>query len=196
MRLTLIILLFIVLFTGCKKDKEIAQTNYDHHKISQTLYPFLFHLGSYWVFKDTITSTIDSTIVTSITKNTFYFKGGDAEYFHINYKSYPTNSTYQEELIGYVISRGNSSSGYTLLSSKQKGDKSQNAEITDVLDSLIVEGKTYHTVVKMKIKKDYNIPNNYNFYYVDSVGIIKKETTVNDLVIDTWNLLRYKTVMH
>jgi hypothetical protein len=102
---------------------------------------------------------------------------------------------YDEYLIGYVISRWLTNGGFTLLSSKIKGDSSSNAEIANVFDSLKINGISYKKVVKMKIYKDNYIDNNYFLYYVDSIGIVKKQTRVNDSAIDTWNLVRYKTKM-
>ena len=133
-----IILITIVLFSGCKKDSEVTRP-YTHGKISANLYPFLFNNGSYWVYRDTISSNIDSTTLTHITKSTFEVgpsgpgqgSSGDEEYFQISYLSFPTNFQYSEELLGEVISRGNTDGGYTLLSNKHKGDKKKEATYND-----------------------------------------------------------------
>jgi hypothetical protein len=92
-----------------------------------------------------------------------------------------------------VISQGLYSGGFVLLSSKKIGDISQNAEILDVLDSLTIENRTYKTVVKMKVSQDEYIAQNYQLYYVDSIGVIKKEIMDNGTVRETWNLLRFRT---
>ena len=94
------------------------------------------------------------------------------------------------------ISRGLINGGFTLLSSKMKGDKRLNAEITEILNSLKVEETTYYNVVKMKISKDNYIKNDCVFYYVDSIGIVKKEFMSNNKVTNTSNLLRYKTNLY
>lgn len=199
--LSIIIIIFITIIS-CKKEKEI-KTSENHGKISQTLYPFLFDNGSYWVYIDTSTNSIDSVVLSAITKSTFNIppstpgqgSQGDEEYFNIKYYSFLSSGYYEEQLLGYVISRGLYNGGYTLLSSKRIGDKSNNAEIINVFDSLKIAGNTYKKVVKMKITKDYYIDSNYNFYYVDSVGVIRKEKTNNDSVIQVWNLLRFKINM-
>lgn len=203
------LLLLMVIFTSCKKDKKEIEKIPDPpktiwvSKISKSLYPFLFDNGSYWIYKDTISNVIDSISLTSISKYVVPLGAGgpgqgspgDLEYFGISYYNHTANYAYSEQLLGYVIARG-FYGGYTLLSNKNIGEKNENAEISDVLDSLTVEGNTYYNVVKMKITKDSYIDNNYNFYYVDNIGIIKKETTSNDSIINTSNLLRYNTVMY
>jgi hypothetical protein len=199
----LLIILFIIAVSSCKKDTEIKTKPFNHSKLNSSLYPFLFDVGSYWIYRDTSSNQIDSTILANISKSTFLMSPsapgegpqGDVEYFNINYFSFLNNESYDEQLLGYVISRGLYNGGFTLLSSKKIGDKSLNAEIINVFDSLKIEGNTYKKVVKMKITKDSYIDNNYNFYYVDSIGVIRKETTINDSIIKTWNLLRCKINM-
>jgi hypothetical protein len=190
---------FAIMLDGCHKESE--DKDYFHRKISESLHPFLFDTGSYWIYNKSNTSITDSTVVKSITKNTFIVgpmgpgqgDQGDEEYYNIQYMSFPANNVYNEQLLGYVISRGLFSGGFVLLSSKKIGDKSQNAEILDVLDSLTIENKTYFTVVKMKVSQDEYVDQNYLLYYVDSIGVIKKEIMDNGTVTETWNLLRFMT---
>lgn len=198
-RLLIMLLFSLIMLTGCNKESEYK--DYFHHKISQSLNPFLFDTGSYWVYKKSNSDIPDSTVVKSITKNTFIVgpmgpgqgDQGDEEYYNIQYKSFPANNVYDEQLLGYVISRGLYHGGCVLLSSKKIGDKGLNAEILDVLDSLTIENKTYKTVVKMKVNQDQYIDQNYQLYYVDSIGVIKKEIMSNAIVTETWNLLSFRT---
>ena len=190
---------FLILLIGCHKESE--DRNYFHGKISESLHPFLFDTGSYWIYKRSNSSIPDSTVVKSISKNTFIVgpmgpgqgDQGDEEYYNIHYLSFPANNVYDEQLLGYVISRGLYYGGCVLLSSKKVGDKGLNAEILEVLDSLTVENKIYKTVVKMKVNQDKYIDQNYQLYYVDSIGVIKKEIMGNGTVTETWNLLRFRT---
>ena len=190
---------FAIMLDGCHKESK--DKDYFQRKISESLLPFLFDTGSYWIYNKSNTSITDSTVVKSITKNTFIVgpmgpgqgDQGDEEYYNILYMSFPANNVYDEQLLGYVISRGLYSGGFVLLSDKKIGDKSLNAEILDVLDSLTIENKTYKTVVKMKVNQDEYIDQNYQLYYVDSIGVIKKEIMNNGTVTETWNLLRFRT---
>jgi hypothetical protein len=47
----------------------------------------------------------------------------------------------------------------------------------------------------MKIIGDQYISDDFNLYYADSVGVIKKEKTKNGTIIETWNLIEFKTVL-
>ena len=144
----------------------------------------------------------DSVNVESIEKDTLYITENVRyyEYYRIKYHSsvrikHPdsvNNLTYDDYLYGYVISRGLNNGGFLLLSSKKKGDKSKNAEITDVMEEMKMEDRTYKQVVKMKVLKDDYISDNYFLYYADQVGIIRKEKIVNDTIRETWNLIHYK----
>jgi hypothetical protein len=195
-----IVIALAILMTGCNKDEEKSELV----KIDRTLYPFLFDQGTHWIYEkvnsdptDTVTVIRDSINVESITRDTLY-PAGEArsyEYYTIKYFSSLTDSVPDEQLIGYVISRGLNSGGFLLLSSKKKGDKSMNAEIVNVSEEMKVENVVYKQVVKMKVLKDQYINDNYFFYYVDRVGIIKKEKVVNDTIRETWNLKRYTTRM-
>lgn len=203
MRIVLV-LLIVSVFSSCKKEDETTSSSYTYYKIKQSLYPFLFDYGSFWIYKDTITGNIDSISLTSITKHNVTIKPivptqgpqGEQEYFNIQYLSFPSNQIIEEQLMSDFISRGLINGGFTLLSSKTKGDKRLNAEITEILNSLKVEETTYYNVVKMKISKDNYIKNYCFYYYVDSIGIIKKEITSNNKVVNTSNLMRYKTNLY
>jgi hypothetical protein len=89
---------------GCKKDSSIQNNTVapEHIKISQSLYPFLFDVSSYWIYKDTITNNLDSVTLNSDTKKIEIISPsgpgqgsrGDIEYFDINYFSSFTNKNY------------------------------------------------------------------------------------------------------
>ena len=214
----LIIIVIGMATTGCMKEDADSTILV---KIDKSLYPYLFDKGSYWnynmypliadtlqtVIKDSlglskdsivfVNDTIpvtDSVTVESIEKDTLYITGNVRyyEYYRINYHSTYENVSYTDNLMGYIISRGTYNGGYLFLSSKKKGDKSQNAEIIAILDELKVENRTYRQVIKMKVLKDQYINDNYYLYFVNNVGIIKKEKEVNKAIVETWNLRNYK----
>ena len=201
-RITILFIALSQILTSCKKEEEKPR-EYSHDKIGMGLYPFLFDVGSYWVYKDTITNETDSTVVISINRSTFInppsYPGqgsqGDVEYFNIKYFSLPSSNYFEEQLFGSFITRALTSGGCTYISGKDKGSSISNAEVSDVFDSLNIEGDVFLDVVKMKVNKDSYIDNNYNLYYVDSIGVVKKELTINDTIVKTWNLIRYNTVL-
>lgn len=217
---TLITSLFIALaMAGCVKDQEDSTIL---ERLDHSLHPFLFNNGSYWIYtmvplkpdtiqtvpKDGLTAPKDSIVyvrdstnivsdsvsVESIEKDTLYIPGNVRyyEYYRIRYNSSYQNQQFEDQLIGYVISRGMNNGGFMLLSSNKKGDKSKNAEIIDIMEEMKMEDRTYKQVVKMKVLKDQYINDSYFLYYADNVGIIRKEKLVNDTIRETWNLKKYK----
>ncbi|MGE5316810.1 MAG: hypothetical protein ACM3ME_02355 [Chloroflexota bacterium] len=218
-KLLIALLIITSVISGCVKDQADSTILV---KPDKALYPFLFDKGSYWIYtmiplkadtiktvpknpltppKDSIVYVRDTThivrdtvMVESIETDTLYITGNIRyyQYYRIKYHSSATNQVYEDDLYGYVISRGLNNGGFLLLSSKKKGDKSKNAEIIDVMEEMKMEDKTYKQVVKMKVLKDEYISDNYFLYYVDHVGIIRKEKIVNDTIKETWNLIRYK----
>lgn len=216
----LIMALILTMFlSGCVKDQEDSTILV---KPDNSLHPFLFNKGSYWIYtmvplradtlktvpKDSLTAPKDSIVyvrdstnimrdsvnVESIEKDTLYITGNIRyyEYYRIKYHSSLNDLTYEDYLYGYVISRGLNNGGFLLLSSKKTGDKSMNATIVEVKEEMKMEDKTYKQVVKMKVLKDEYISDNYFLYYADQVGIIRKEKVVKDTVRETWNLIHYK----
>ena len=214
------ILVIAIAYTmiACEKEEQ----KYELVKIDDSLKPFLFDQGSYWVYtmypikadtivvqkdsisapkdsvifvRDTVNVLNDSVFVESIAKDTINPVGMPRSYeiYDIKYHSSLKDSTYNEQLIGYVITKGQVNGGFVLLSSKKNGDKSLNAEIVNVSEEMKVENVTYKQVVKMKVVKDQFINDSYFLYYVDKIGVIRKEklglnVLKKDSVIETWNL--------
>jgi len=195
---TLFIISLVLGITSCKKDKVNESKTLTHGKISQDLYPYLFDANSYWVYKKINSTTLDSINVKSIKRDTLEIgpivpgqgPQGDEEIYRISYVSSLTNTSFEEQLLGSVITRGEFSGGMIYISSKKVGDESSTVKIINVFDTLTVETKKYKNVVKVKVTKDVFIDKNYFLYYVDSIGIVKKEILTNDNVSETWNLLR------
>jgi len=191
------IILCSILIFSCKREGNTIPTS----GIDKGLYPFLFDTGSYWVYKDSITGSLDSTVVTSIERKiigTPTVPGGKPrtdsrnEMFEIRYVSYPTNTKFFNMLIGGVMSEYDWWSGYVYLSGKQIGDESDVAKINNVIDVQNVEGNEYKDVVKMRIRHRYD--SSY-LYYADGVGLIKKQKIIRDTITETSNLLRYNTIL-
>jgi hypothetical protein len=193
-----IIFILSISFLGCRKEEEKKIIN--TYRISKSLHPFIFDKGSYWIYKKTNSGILDYLEVETITRDSFAelptspeqgIQGYD-EFYNIKYSSSLTGS-YDEQLFGYIISRGLYHGGFVFLSSKKIGDKFRNAELIDVLDTMTIENRTYKRVVKMKIQEDQYLTGNYNLYYADSVGLLRKEKTVNETIIESWNLIEFKT---
>jgi len=199
-------LLCFVCLDSCKKDIEESNTNSsyipyqgsNHSKINSSLYPYLFNTGSYWIYKDSASLNFDSIALTNFLRTAYPIprQTGDVEYFDVTYFSSNISSSYHEQLFGNVISRSLYLGGFVFISNKRINDYVYNALIADVIDSINVENVVYRNVTKMKVSQDPYINGNFYFYYADSVGIIKKDSLVNDIVVQTWNLIRKNTSLY
>jgi hypothetical protein len=197
----LFLIVFIVFAVSCEKEKEEPTRIYSNYKISSSLYPYLFNENSYWIYKDTTTGNLDSVVLKQIGRSSYSIpptspgqgSQGSLEYFNFTYTSSYNGNTYDEQLFSSVISRSFIDGGFLFLSDRVIGDSLMNIKILDVIDSLSIENNTYFNVTKMRIKNDYYINGNYNYFYADSIGVIRKETLVNDSIVETWNLLRKNT---
>lgn len=218
MKAAILVIALASIMTACEKDEQ----KYELVKIDDSLKPFLFDQGSYWVYtmypikadtivvkkdslsapkdsviyvRDTVNVQNDSVFVESIAKDTINPVGMPRSYeiYDIKYHSSLKDSSYHEQLIGYVITKGLVDGGFVLLTSKKKNDRSMNAEIVNYSEEMKVENVTYKQVVKMKVSKDKFINDNYFLYYADQKGMIKKEKLGLDIqkkdsVIETWTL--------
>ena len=190
-----VLLLFFSISFSCNKEEEITGGNY-HYKISEPLYPMLFDKESYWIYKNINSKIIDSISLSEIIMDTIgpfnTGKGFTSTYqvFDLKYLS-RIFGEYSEQYVGYIISRGSIYGGYIYLSSFRIGDASKNASITAIHDSLIINEIIYRNVVEMNIKKDLYIENDMHLFYVDSIGLIKKEIKEVNNTQTTWEIVNY-----
>ena len=105
------------------------------------------------------------------------------------------NGDYSNLYVGYAITLGSLYGGYLYLSSHTIGDSSVNAKIVDIYDSILVNSVPYKNVVKMDLKEDYYLKSNLNYYYADSVGIIKKEIKESGAILESWSLIKYSVTL-
>ena len=180
---------------SCKKEDNSTGGN-SYYIIDKNLHSMLFDKNSYWIYKNIDSKAIDSVSVAEIVIDTIgpfnIGKGYTSTYqvYNVKYLS-SFYGPYSEQYVGYVISRGSKDGSYVYLSSFQKGDSSLNAKIIAIHDSLSVNEISYRYVVEMEIKKDKYIENPMNLYYVNSIGLIKKEIKEDNVIKITWELLRY-----
>jgi hypothetical protein len=199
----LIVSLFLLSILFSCEDEETTSKKPDFYKVDSSLNSMFFDEDSYWVYENSDKSKTDSVVIKDIIKDTLELgpsmpgQGitGYAEYYSVEYLSSQFGK-YYEQLVGYIISQGCIYGGYLYLSSHHVGDSSWNAEITEIYDTLLVGENTFFDVVKMEILKDAYINSDINLYYVDSIGIVKKEIKEGNLIKDTWNLARYNVNLY
>jgi hypothetical protein len=203
MRFILIIFIFLQIISCRKKESQGYKVVYYERDIQESLKPFLFSNGSYWIYSSPMTSNLDSVIVFGITRESFNVSQTRPDsilitkeiYYQIFYRNYITNEIFKDQVYKNTIARSVKNGGYTFLADSEIGTSYNNAQVSDIIDTLIVEGNPYLNVVKMKVNEDNYIQGNFYFYYADSIGIVRKEILVNDTVVNTWNLLRYNVVL-
>ena len=193
-----ILLLCLVLFS-CQKENMITG-GHDYYQINEQLRPMLFDKGSSWIYVNPQTKEKDSIVIVSIEMDTvgpYAVENGFSASQQIFFLNYYSNlfGNYEEILIGYVISHGSLTGGFVYLSSHQIGDEAMNARIANIHDSLIVNDDVYYKVVEMHIENDSYLKKNMNLYYVDSIGLIKREIKKNFSIAETWILERHDVTL-
>ena len=199
---TYIILLFtFFIIISCNKDED-SSSSYGYYKISESLYPLVFDIGSYWIYEDTDNLLVDSIIIVDLEIGTYVMVStsgqgatGEEQFFNLTYSS-TIFGQYEEQIIGGIISRGLVYGGYIYISGHNVGVEVNNARISAIYDSLVIKNVIYRNVVKMEISQDRYIDSDMNFYYVDSIGVIKKEIFEDDAITETWELLRFDTQLY
>lgn len=196
----LLLLTFCTVMASCEKNSNI-KGGFDHQELDERLLPLLFDKGSYWVYEEEETATVDTIFLTEIEMDTlgpYAIGNGYSESQQLFYLTYHSSVSgfYEEQYVGYIISRGTVSGGYVYLASHQIGDVAMNASIADIHDSLFVNEQLYYHVVQMDISDDSYLKQNMMLYYVDSVGLVKKEIIKNFLVESTFSLSSSKVLFY
>lgn len=204
-QLFFILIALSIVLSSCKEEEEYGGID-NVSRISENLYPLLFDTVSNWKYKNTENGIVDSLVLiankidTTAKRNIGKGYTNSDQVYLLTYSS-EIFGEYTEQYIGYVIKSGFDLSrynyhNYVYLSSFKVGDARSNATIAAIYDSLIVLNKTYYNVVKMDISKDTFIHKDMNLYYVDSIGVIKKEIKEENNIIETWELMEYQVTLY
>jgi len=188
-----------LLVLSCKKEEPCSQYNRISN-VSETLYPFLFDSISQWSYKEINSNKIDNVVVTKFeySSDIWYAIGpggncpdGTLIYF---YKIYFSSDEFGESMwyvgfheISYLLHY----SGVLYFTNFSNGYQYHNATMAGTLDTLTVNGNLYKNVVKMEIEKDWSTGDDMILYWVDSIGIVRKEIKKHKKFIETWDLQSY-----
>lgn len=196
--------LILLLITGCEKEKiEASDDRKDsYHRVSRKLDPYLFERTSWWVYSKEGDTLIDSVVVTDFSFNTYttmpsHPGQGDVsyiDYYSISYAS-SAREDYGEALYGTVISRGFIYGGWVYGAYLDEGEKSGQLWYLDSIPEMRINQTIFNGVKKIQCRRDELLMENSVFYYVDSVGVVRKEIEVDDDV-EIWNLLRYNVSLY
>lgn len=202
MKIKIILLLFFaIICTNCKKENNDERSDGYHYRINPSLYPFLFDTGSYWVYKNISTQAIDSIVLVNVNKNAVYvipppkpnYQGSldQIDYCNFTYSCFPSDSSFDEQIFSLFISKCFTDGCYIYFEGTV-GETSNYSKIVAVFDTIIVANQVYKNVVKMKFKLTLDSID-YYYYYADSIGIVRKETAINDSIVVTKDLIRHNT---
>lgn len=192
MRPAIFAIVLIILFTPSCNPEEEGSGNLYINGLSESLLPMLFAPGSSWTYSNSDSSVIDEVVLEMVEADTVRPTKdvGRHQAFHYTYHS-KHYGRYTEFYIGYVIMHSYFEGGFIYISSHRVGDSVRNAKISTIYDSLTISGFQYREVVKMDIAKDYDINYPMKLYYVDYIGVVKKEIEISDGVVEIWNLISY-----
>jgi len=197
---------FILLFTvslfilSCKKKDEPCSPYTRTTYVSKTLYPFLFDSTSQWGYKEISSNKIDNVVVTKFEYNSdiWYAIGpggncpqGTLIYF---YNIYFASDEFGESMwyVGFhEISLLLNYGGVLYFTSFANGNQYHNTTYAGVIDTLRINNVLYSNVVKMVIDEDFQFAFGMNLYWVDSIGIVRKELKKHKKIIETWDLQSY-----
>ena len=199
-RITLIV--FVVSSFACTKQEDPPSNPPVRVPISAALQNLIFEEGSFWVYKRLTDSSIDSVEVRGTGLQWLYISGGPGSGVQtilqeLSMTYYSTKFKYYTEYAAYhILTEGKMSGGIKFIGGMNVGDSLLNASLTEIHDTLIINGEAYTNVIEMHVGKDEYIDDDMNLYYADSIGVIRKEIKDSTSVVETWNLIRYKVTVY
>ena len=210
----LLILLFSLAFVECHKGEKSSTTPTPetvYHYIDQSIKPFEVKANSYWVYSNDSTGVQDSVSVLSTETGMIWTipqvhgQGGGIqyEYYKINLKSYLNNIYYNNFILNnFMKINGGGTYGQEgqpiYMANSAIGTSFNGMEISNKLNSLTVSGVTFNNITKIKItasnQYQHEFTNDTYLYYVDTVGLIKKETLLGLNNIESWSIKHWKII--
>lgn len=201
-------------FLQCHKDDkpsadQTLETEYRY--IQESIKPFEVKTNSYWVYKNDSTGVQDSVSVLSTetgmiwTTPQVHGQGGGtlSEYYKINLKSYLNNTFYNNFILNDFMKRNGGGTwgqdGQPIyIANSAVGTTFNGMEISSKLNTLNINGITFNNITKVKITAANQIQpefsNDTYLYYVDTVGLIKKEIVLGLNNIESWSIKHWKIV--
>lgn len=188
---------------SCKTDGDKPFADKDFNQVSESVYPFLFTEGSFWVFSISNSSELDSVYVVSGAWDTWRPGGpsgpgqGSSDspsyhYYNMDYSS-SVRGSYTEYVISDLIT-----SDYLyiqgktwLIASKEIGSGGNSSTISAVHDQYEVQAGSFNDVTEMHVFEEDMVTLEEIRFYADFVGLIKKiEVSNGDST--TYELLRFE----
>lgn len=201
-----LLLVFILLQYSCKKNDTLSQPYYNLEEVKAYSY---FKIGSYWIYKDSITSIEDCVFVTSAydtsgdafndfyetetysTYENYYYKNWMNEGWATQYKNTPVwREKYKPgDVVGQTFLLV-----YPFILNKGFSPYTQYGTVTliDSFTNFPLNNNVFHGVMKFNDNKNSLEGNSStNFFVASHYGIIRKEILDSNQI---WNLLRCNIV--
>ena len=214
MKNPILLVLFSLAFVKCHKDEKPAATDTPetvYHYIEQSIKPFEVKTNSYWVYKNDSTGVQDRVSVLSTetamiwTIPQVHGQGGgtQSEYYKINLKSFLNNTYYNNFILtNFMKINGGGTYGQEgqpiYMANSAIGTSFNGMEIINKLNSLNINGVTFNNITKIKITSSNQYQqefiNDTYLYFIDTVGLIKKETVLGLNNIESWSIKRWKII--
>jgi len=205
---TLIIAFIGLTLFSCRKDKNADNSDLTKYfYLSNSLTPYKFKTGSYWIYENDSTSTLDSVVVTS-TENDFYWSppsvhgqpGTKYEFYKINLKSFATSQTYNDYLTNSYIKR-NGSGDYgqngqpIFMANRDTGTIFNGMKIIAKFPTMTINSNSFINVVETKITASQQYQPMFSYdtylYFTDTIGLIKKVTDLGSSNLESWSIKRW-----
>lgn len=200
--------LFGIILVSCVKENSDNKTIYRY--LSEDIKPYKFKTGSYWVFQNDTTGTLDSITIIS-TENDFYWgppsihgqSGVKHEYYKINLISHASSQTYNDYLTDHYIKRNGGGeygqNGQPIFMSKSDtGTEFNGMSIIAKFPSLTINNNTFNNVVVTKITASHQYQAVYIYdtylYFSDSVGLIRKIADLGNGNLESWSIKRWTVI--
>ncbi len=212
------VLLFFA-FSCQKNDPNVCTGLYKPYgvvKIHPSLESYQFMQGSYWVYKNEVTSQIDSQYVMFAGHNDFTGEypsacsGGQFVYeYQISVKSSLTNKRVDYDIIGATIYKdtsGNGSHGGKYIFNNLNTSYPETGyEQIEIIPSMSFNGNAIQNVKKIRLKHlnpTASIPYPYNlsaydlyYYFADSIGLVKWEVVDGSTVLESWSIQSWEVIL-
>jgi hypothetical protein len=197
----LFIFLAFILIASCKKE-EVPEIYC--YSLSESLKPYMFQQGSWWIYKNDSTEVSQSVLVTSTVRDTGLWRpsaphtpGSKFDYYLINFYNSTTNETYNDFLTNDFIRRNGGDyygeNGQPILTpSADIGYSFNGMEMVDRIAEMTINGHVFTNIKKVKITAVDQYQDEFDYdtylYFIDSIGLIKKETVIGEGVIVSWSI--------
>jgi hypothetical protein len=201
MKIHVIFILALILFTNCQKNEESGTHTTIH--INDNIKNLEFNVGSYWVYQSDSLDQTDSTYIYRTTHDYYEIGNGlntivSHEYFSMEYSSYinkgvSSTSNYFIEgtrMLKNPEVRYPYAWGPVLFSTDTTFDWMIPTSEHKYLDSLIISNRTFFKVQESRFS-DNEI--SFIYYTVKDIGVVRRVVTV-DSISQGWNLLRWGLV--